>query len=71
MTNKEKKELAAKLQAEIDAKKETKERMLIDEIQARHNHRMKLQDKARSRKGDYLSGSKYKTKKPLQDYDHW
>jgi len=51
MTKKEKKELALKLRAEIEAKKPPKEKITPEERVKRNNHRRELLDKARNRKG--------------------
>jgi hypothetical protein len=69
MTKKEKKELAEKLKAEIIQKKEITTGLPSKEHLAQNNHRRTLLQKAKSKKGNYLSGSKYKPHHPLLDPD--
>ncbi len=73
MTKKEKKELAMKLKAEIEAKKPKPEHEpMPKEHMEQNNHRRQLLQKARSRKGGYLSGTKYKPpKKGHMDFEKW
>ncbi len=74
MTKKEKKELAMKLKAEIEAKKPKPEHEpMSKERMEQNNHRRQLLQKARSRKGGYyLSGTKYKPpKNNHMDFEKW
>ncbi len=73
MTKKEKKELAMKLKAEIEAKKPKPEHEpMSKEHMEQNNHRRQLLQKARSRKGGYLSGTKYKPpENNHMDFDKW
>ncbi|MBX7107030.1 MAG: hypothetical protein K1X61_00130 [Chitinophagales bacterium] len=73
MTKKEKKELALRLKAAIDAKKNAgKQEVNIIEKQARNNRRRQSLQKARSRKGDAATGSKHKpAKKNHFDTEPW
>ncbi len=73
MTKKEKKELTLKLKADIEAKKPmTVPESMSKEHMEQNNHRRQLLQKARSRKGGYLSGTKYKPpKNNHMDFDKW
>jgi len=72
MTKKEKKELALKLKFEIDAKKsKPQKKMISKEHMAQNNNRRQALQKAKSRQGDFFTGSRNKNKKPLQDNDPW
>ncbi len=72
MTKKEKRELALKLKLEIEGKKsKPQEEMMSKEHMAHNNRRRQALQKAKSRQGDFFTGSKYKSKKPLHDNDPW
>ena len=73
MTKKEKKELALKLKAEIDAKhRGTKKAISGADLLKLNNHKRRLLDKAKNRSGDIAHGTKYRQpKKKDEDFEKW